>query len=84
MALSTADILATGIVIYYLNNGVTLLGLSSSAGDTPIPDIEVSGEGVVANHCSLQYDGEEKGTPYSLLLIYSILTRHELLLSNHY
>ena len=56
VALSTQDALATGIVLYYLHTGTTVLGIPNSS---PIPDIEISGEGVTGNHCSIEYDGGE-------------------------
>ncbi len=56
VALSTHDALATGIVLYYLHEGLTVFGLPNS---NPLPDIEIAGDGVVENHCAISYDGKE-------------------------
>ena len=56
VALSVDDPLATGIVLYYLHEGTTLLGLPNT---TPLPDIELTGEGVTDSHCAIECDGGE-------------------------
>lgn len=59
VALSLQDELATGIVLYYLHSGSSVLGLPNSS---PLPDIEITGDGVTENHCVIDYDGEENVT----------------------
>lgn len=59
VALSVDDPLATGILLYYLNPGSTVLGRANS---NPLPDIELSGSGVADTHCTVEFDGLEKVT----------------------
>jgi hypothetical protein len=56
ISLSCDDPLATGIVIYSLHKGATVLG---RAGADPPPDIALAGDGVSAVHCTIDYDEQD-------------------------
>eukprot|EP00040_Diaphanoeca_grandis_P032706 m.198902 g.198902 ORF g.198902 m.198902 type:complete len:1075 (-) comp32712_c0_seq1:40-3264(-) len=60
VSLNLDDPLATGVTLYYLEEGVTLLGKAGTVNNMGSPaDINLSGEDSAANHCEIHNEGDE-------------------------